>query len=235
MFKKKCPRCSKKISKDHSFCPYCGTSTKDRGAEQRDYGLIGRQRDMPDLRDLGIKMPFGFNTIFNTLLKQVDKQFKELDKQIGKDIENPEMKKPQIKSNAISISISNATGEKPEIKISGHGPEFEIIKHQIKPEQKPVKIKTPEISEEKARKLSKLPKKEAETTVRRLSNKVMYEIKLPGVKNKEDIIIHKLENSIEIKAFSKDKAYFKLIPVSLPILQYKLQKETLILELQAKD
>jgi len=43
------------------------------------------------------------------------------------------------------------------------------------------------------------------------------------------------ENSIEIKAFSKDKAYFKFLPIALPLLGYKLLKEKLILELGERE
>jgi len=87
------------------------------------------------------------------------------------------------------------------------------------------------ISAAKAAKLAKMPKKEPETIVRRLSDRIIYEISVPGVKNIKDVIINKLQNSIEIKAFAKDKVYFKLLPVSLPIKKYKIEDEKLVLEL----
>ncbi len=205
--------------------------------EERKYGLLGRD-DNFEIPDLGIKMPFGFNRIFNSLLGQIDKQFKELDKEIGKEIKKQRKESPRFKSGGISISISTETGKKPEIKIRGFGPEFKELVKEGKlgrgQKIKEIKIKQPKISEYKARKLAKLPKQEAETKVRRLGDKVIYEINLPGVKKLNDIIINQLENSIEIKAFSKDKAYFKLLPLNLPILDYKLEKEKLILELKAK-
>ena len=55
---------------------------------------------------------------------------------------------------------------------------------------------------------------------------------MPGVTNLKDIMINKLQNSIEIRAFAKDKAYFKLIPVALAIKKYGLEHEKLILELK---
>ncbi len=45
----------------------------------------------------------------------------------------------------------------------------------------------------------------------------------------------KLENSIEIKAITKDKAYFKIIPLNLPIINYNILKEKLILEFGVKN
>ena len=51
---------------------------------------------------------------------------------------------------------------------------------------------------------------------------------------KKDIIINKLENSVEIKAFSKDRVYVKLIPLGLPLLSYNFKDELLTLEFKAR-
>jgi len=235
MFKRKCSTCGEKLDKSFSFCPNCGHNAK-KESDDKNFGLLGKDDEISDLHDIGTRMPFGLNTIFNTLLKQVDKQFRELDKEMGKDVEK--MKQPNFRGKGLSISISTATGKKPEIRVRGLGPGFKnlnVKEIQGKPaETKERKIKMPEISEKKAKQLAKLPREEAETKVRRLSNKVIYEMNLPGVKKASDIVINKLENSIEIKAFSKDKVYFKLLPVKLPIINYKLNKEKLILELKTK-
>ena len=228
MFSKKCPKCARKIFKDFEFCPYCGFNIK-KEKEFRNLGLLGRDDEF-EFPEMGMRMPFGFDGIFNSLLKQIDTQFKQLDREMGKDFKEAKVEKEKpVMSRGISISISSGIGKKPEVRVRGFGPGYENL---IKQEEKPVKIKVPKISEEKAKKLAKLPREEAETSVRRLSNKIVYEIELPGVKEIEDIIINQLENSIEIKAFSKDKAYFKLLPINLPILNYKLDKETLVLELK---
>lgn len=229
MFRKKCHKCGRKISKDFDFCPYCGYNFRGE-QEERDFGFLGKN---DFIQDFNVRMPFGFNKLFSSLVKQLDNQFHDLDKELGKPIgEKPK----KVISKGFSINISTGTGKKPEIKIRGFGPGFENLRLQEKTKPEGIKrIKQPEISEYKARKLAKLPKEEAETIVRRLSNRIIYEIKLPGVKKIEDVIINQLENSIEIKAFSKDKAYFKLLPINLPILDFKLDKETLILELKAKD
>ncbi len=219
MFKKKCRQCERKTSKDYEFCPYCGY---DLGKEQeeRDFGLLGREDGFE--QDI-FQMPFqmtGFNKIFGSLLNQIDKQFKELDKQMTED----EKRAERFPGSGISISISTSTGNRPEIKIRGIG--------DTKIKQVREAKLTNKLSDEDAKKLSRLPKKEAETKIRRLANKLIYELSLPGVKQTKDIVINRLENSIEIKAFSKDKAYFKLIPLNLPILNYKLDNEKLILELK---
>ena len=225
MFEKKCNRCGRKIERDFEFCPYCGFNMK-REQDERDYGILGIDDDNFNLPNTA-SMPFGLDRIFSSLIKQIDKQFKDLDKEFGKE---PKIDKSAI-SKGISISISSGTGKKPEIRVRGFGPGFENLKVQ-ETEEKPVKIKQPEITEEQARKMAKLPRKEAETKIRRLSNKIIYEIDLPEIKSLNNVIINKLENSIEIKAFTKKQVYVKLLPIKLQILNYKLEDEKLILELK---
>jgi len=226
------------MDKGFSYCPHCGSPHIDKEKEQKDYGFLGRQED--NKFNPGMKLPFGFNTIFNKLVKEMDKQFRELDREIGKDKER--IRKPSrnpnshVKQGGISINISSGAGT-PVIKVKSFGnmPEFKEAEKQIKPTQRQVKqIRKPVFDEEKAKKLSKLPREEAESKVRRLSGKIVYEIELPEVKSEKDIIIQQLENSIEVKAFSKDKAYFKFLPVSLPLKKYKFSEGKLILELGEK-
>lgn len=227
--RKKCPRCSRKIPRDFDFCPYCGNDFRweRKINNERDFGLLGKEDSLTGMPNFASSMPFNLNEIFNSkmfssLFNEVDKQFKELDK----EMKNP--KKENIRKSGISISIAMNNGKNPDIKISGFGPDFRNLKQEIEKEKK---VPKHNISDEEARRFSKLPKKEAKTEVRRFSNKIVYEIELPGIKNLKDVIINKLENSIEIKAFSDKTAYFKLLPVNLPILNYKLDKEKLILEL----
>ncbi|MEM2768548.1 MAG: hypothetical protein QXL50_01315, partial [Candidatus Pacearchaeota archaeon] len=100
----------------------------------------------------------------------------------------------------------------------------------IKPEKKEIKEeKIKRIKDESLKNIEKLPREEAKYKIKRLGNVIIYEINLPGVKSLDDIEIKKLENSIEIKAIGKDKVYFKLIPINLPIYKYELKKDKLII------
>jgi len=246
--KQTCGRCGKKLGKKFSYCPHCGFSLVDREKEQKDYGFLGK-KDLGNSDVFGrndIKLPFGFNMVFNRLMKEMDKQFRELDREIGQERRkiDPEKlrtmpvdrtKMPFVKQGGISINISSGVGT-PVIKVRSFGnmPEFKEMEHGIKGDarkERKLKIENPKISQEKAKELAKLPRQEAESRVRRLSGKVIYEIELPDVKSEKDVIVQQLENSIEVKAFSKDKAYFKFLPVSLPLQKYKLEDEKLILEL----
>jgi len=202
MFEKKCKQCGKKLERKFSFCPYCGFKVS---GFFDDNGMLGEETLMPG-------MGFGFNIgnlsgIANHLFKELDKQFKEIDKEEVRERRMP---------GGISISISTGGG----------GP----FMRQERPIEKARKI-TNKITDEQARKLSQLPKQEAETKVRRFANKVVYELGMPEVDSLKDVFINKLENSIEVKAFGKNKAYYKVLPVSLRLVNYNLNKGILTLEL----
>ncbi len=219
MFKKKeCKKCGKKINETYEFCPYCGDLLNENFKD--DWGMLGKNDAISSINE--IKFPVGLNMIFNSLMKNLNKQFSEL---------NGEMKirKPKtFKKDGVSISISTSGNRPPEIRVNsfGNNPKFKQVKKQIK---------MPSIfSQENIKKFSSLPREEPSTNIRRLSDKVVYEINLQGVKSINDISIIKLENSIEIKAVAKDKSYFKLITINLPIINYNLSDGKLILEFGVK-
>jgi len=219
MFKKKeCKKCRKKISDTYEFCPYCGNLLNENFKE--DWGMLGKNDSMSSINEM--RFPIGLNMIFNSLMKNLNRQFGELDKEVK--IRKPTM----FKKDGISISISTSGNRPPEIRVNslGNNPKFKQVKKQIKMPSN--------FSQENLKKFSSLPREEPLTNLRRLSDKVVYEIDLPGVKSISDISIIKLEKSIEIKAVAEDKAYFKLITISLPIINYNLSDGKLVLELGVK-
>ncbi len=203
MFGTRCNHCGKKTRSSFFFCPHCGGKKKDQSELEREFGLLGFD---------GMKLPFGFNMLFQNLVKEIDKQFHKIDKEM---IE--ETKKVPLKEG-ISINITTV-GNRPVIEVNKFGGSQEIKKVKI--------------TEEMAKKLSTLPKKEAETSVRRLSNKIVYEIDLPGVRNLSDIIISRLESSIEIKAIASDTIFFKLLPLNLPVSGYGFKDGKLVMEFKS--
>jgi len=218
MFKKKCPRCEKKIEKNYDFCPYCGMNFKSR-YDDEDYGFLGKNdfinKDTNSMLNIGGSF---LDKMINNAMKMIEKQMQEMPDSFEQDIKRNFSKMPsnmriRFMVNGKEIPINQIYGQQ-----------------KIEP-QKPAKIK---ISEEQTKKLAKLPRKEPKTTMKRLSGKLIYELAVPGVNNIQDIIINKLENSIEIKAISKNKVYSKNLNVNLPILRYSLDNENIILELKAK-
>jgi HSP20 family molecular chaperone IbpA len=222
--KKKCKNCGEKINDSYNFCPYCRAPIRDFFEDEKDWGLLGRN-DFPTHEE--IKFPMGFNNLFNTLLKNLTSQkFNEFE-----DME-PESKRMKTKKGGIGISIYTSGNKPPKIKVRSFGnlPEFKEKENQIKKKVKELKLPVSD-----SKKFAGLPKKEPETNIRRFSDKIVYEINMPGVKSIKDVSIIQLENSIEIKALAKNKVYYKIIPINLPVRNYNLSKEKLTLEIEAKE
>ena len=213
--KKKCPRCGKEIKKEFDFCPNCGVRLKEKDSFG---GLIDEEFD---------EMA-GFGGVIGGIMKKLP--IKDMIKQISKQMEGFDRaidEKPKIKRRGISVSIKTING-RPEVKINPIGDIKikEIERGRNKEKRKKEKI----MSKEQEKKLQDLPRKELSSKVRRLANKIIYEMDMPGVKEK-DVFVSRLRNSIEIKAIGKKEAYFKLIPISLPIKSYSIKKGIFILEL----
>ncbi len=79
----------------------------------------------------------------------------------------------------------------------------------------------------------KLPEKvfEPETTVRKIDKELIFSIKLPDVKRKEDIDLQIFPNSVEVRAVAKDKGYFKIIniPPHYSLIDKRFENEELSL------
>lgn len=226
MFKKKeCERCRRKFDEKYSYCPYCGHK-RYSNEEEEDWGMLGRNDFMPSMNE--IRLPMGFNALFNSILRNLNKEFNE---QLNKNYFQTDEKPKKTKREGVSISISTFGDGPPKIKVTqlGEKPRLEV-RDEIKE-----KIKQNTFTKEKIKKFANLKREEPKTNIRRLSNKVIYELEMPGVKTMDDISIIKLENSIEIKALSRNKAYAKIIPINLPITNYVLSEGRLILELGIKN
>jgi len=230
--KNKCKRCGEKISDKFEFCPNCGArdSSKYRSFDNGDWGMLGKDDFSAPFEE--IKLPAGINMIFNSLLKNLDKEFGEINKEM---LMEDKIKIPAIRKSGISINISTSGNMPPRIMVRSFGdsPKFKHQEGQLKKPSR--KYYLTSFSEEQSKRFSKLPRKEPKTTMKRLSNKIIYEIEMPEVKSNKNVSITKLENSIEIKGIGEDKAYFKLIPINLPIVNYNIEKGKLILELDARE
>jgi HSP20 family molecular chaperone IbpA len=146
------------------------------------------------------------------IFDDIEKEFRRIDKMFG--IEFPKFRiKPGIRGGGISITIQSGTGMEPKIEVKTSG-EYKKLEPEIK-RRLGVKPGVEEVSEEEVEKKVRIPKvtEEPEAEIKNLGNKQIISIKLPDVKSEEDIEVKKLEQSMEIKAFAGDKAYFKLIPL----------------------
>lgn len=206
---RKCENCGSSTDKNHSFCPYCGYGLMDYEKEIKDFGLLGRadsfqddltEQDLPT--DLGITDKL-IGSIFNSMMKNLDKHFREMEK----NFEGAEIKSFP---NGVRIKIS---------------PGFSNVEGKKKEERKEKKI-----SDEQMKKITSFPKEKAKTNVKRIGDKVVYELSTPGVISPEDVFVSKLESGYEIKAIGNKKIYVNSIPVNLPIRKYSIVNNKLFVE-----
>jgi len=207
--KKSCKKCGKKINPLDKYCSSCGFAAQ----KKKDYGMLGKN----DFEE-------GFDNLSNSLLggmggsilnKMLGNAMKMLEKEMQKEGNNKKSKINQPRTNfqlyingkKVNMSDTEKTNEQPEKEIQ----EIELPKNTLKG-------------------YAKLKKQEPKANIRRLSDSVIYEIEMPGVNSLDNININKVHNSIEIKAKAKNKAYFKIITIDLPITFYELEDNTLILE-----
>jgi len=206
MFKKKptCLRCKSKVSDSFDFCPYCSLDLRDPEKDMKDFGLLGKNEVV------GHPLVGGFgglgitdkmiNSLFKTLVKTLDKQMNEMKE--GKDLDTEVESFP----NGVRISFG-APRKKTSRKASKKG----LTKDQLD-------------------RMSGLPRVEAKTNVRRLSDKVVYELKAPGVESVEDIFVSKLESGYEVKAIGRKKVYVNSLPINLPLKGFTVTDKGLTVE-----
>lgn len=204
--KKKCPSCGRKIERKFNFCPWCGRVLKNK--KRNDYGFLGKD----DFSEGGNQMTQGImpmgnlNKIMNSLMNQINKEMQNFD---GKDFSGSMPK-------GFSIKIQRGM---PQIK--------QPTRKQPKEAEKIIK---PKLSEKEKTRRSNLKSKNTTSKVRRLSDKIFYEIDAPGIKDKSQVEITSLENGLEVKIYTKEFCYVKLIPVKIKFSKMDIKKDKLILE-----
>lgn len=203
--RKKCPDCKEKIKKKFSYCPWCGHSFK-RIKKEEDWGMLGE--DDETKQEQSVQMPFGLNGIINGLMKQIEKDLSGMDG-------NTSLPK------GFKIKISTGMPKSQPIGVSyGNNP------------TKKIEESVPHVSNEEMERRSKLKRITAKSTIRRLPEGVIYEIEAPGVRSENDIAITKLEQSLEVKAYSDDKCYVKTIPMKVEILGISVKNNKVFLKVK---
>jgi predicted RNA-binding Zn-ribbon protein involved in translation (DUF1610 family) len=207
MVRNKCPSCAKKIEKKFSYCPYCGESFKQR-SEKENYGFLGREdtTDIPK-ENQEIRLPFGLNKMVESLAKQLERQITNMDFE-----QNQNMPLPK------GFKIKISTGQQPQ-----------IIQEQTNKKETKKELEE-HITETEQKRRNKLPKKEAESKIKRLADKIIYEIQTPGIQKEKDVTIIELATGIEIKAYTKNTCYTKYIPIKTEITNYYIEGKKLIVE-----
>ncbi|MCS7123613.1 MAG: zinc-ribbon domain-containing protein [Candidatus Aenigmarchaeota archaeon] len=174
------------------------------------------------LREEIIEEPFFsyFGKTFEEIKKEFDKMFEFKLPKI--DVDFPSF-------SGIRVTITSKSGEKPKIDVKTYG-NYKKYEPEIK-KRLGIKIPVEEVeSEEKEAKITE----EVPFQIRREGRKKIIEMNLPGVKELKDVKIKKLSQSIEVRAYSKDKAYFNLIPIEdgEEIVNTELKNEKLTIYLE---
>ncbi len=208
-FKKKnikCENCNSKIQQKFSFCPYCGIGLVDEEKYVKDYGMLGKGEEMdeeliPAQLGMGITDKL-IGSLMNSLMKSLDKQFKEIDKQSGRT---------EIKNlpNGIKIQIGQPNNSK-------------------KSSQKSLFERN--ISERQLEKMGSFPREQAEAKMKRIGDRIVYELNTPGIESPHDIFVSKLESGYEIKAIGDKKIYVNSLPINLPLKSLSLNNDKLLIE-----
>jgi hypothetical protein len=212
----KCENCKSKIEDKFSYCPYCGFDMLKTNSKS--YGLLGKNdfdnSDLPEDFSIVDKLVSSMmNNMVNSMVKNLDKQFKSMDKEFLSGMENTEIKPMP---NGIKIRVGYPGMQ------------------QVQQKQKKVS-QSRALTEEQTEKLSSLPRTPAKTSMKRLNNKIVYELKTQGVKSPEDIFISKTESGYEIKAIGEKKIYVNSIQVELPLRKLSLTNEHLVIEFNSSQ
>ncbi len=212
--KEKCEGCGTGIEGKYNFCPYCGLSFVDPRKNREDFGLLGKE-DMPDMGEDGgfPAQRFGFTdkligTLFNSLMKNLDKQFRNQMLNTKDDFEEAEIRGFP---NGVKIKISGPFAMQPR-------------RRQRKQEE------TQKVGEAQLKRMSELPREKAKAHVKRIGDKVVYELSAQGITSIEDVFVSKVETGYEVKAIGEKKVYVNNIPINLPLMKYSIIKDKLLLE-----
>lgn len=205
----KCDRCKEKINEEYNFCPYCGNNLVDPEEEMKDFGMLGKN-DIPEediIKDQFAAANMGITdkligSLVNSLVKNLDKQFKE-------------MEKTEIKNMPNGIKI----------KIGG------TVSQPIREQKVVRKI----VTEDQLKRMTEFPRTNARARIRRLSDKVVYELKTPGLSSAQDVFISKSESGFEIKAIGKNRVYVKNLPINLPLKGFSISDNKLLVEFRLHE
>lgn len=198
----------------HMDCEKCGNDV----AEDWEYCPFCGS---PLKRDVALQFPAFIDP--EDLLNDIDEEFRRM-KDAFRNVWLARKNFEPTKGGGISIRISSKEGRDPKIDVHTFG---DYEEHAPKIEER--------LGIEKARTQARTPPKitrEPKTLIEREDDKLILRVKVPGVTSEEDIDIKRMTESIEIRAYAKDTAYFTLfcIPPNSKILSKRLENEELVIE-----
>jgi hypothetical protein len=199
---------------DWGYCPKCGA--RRDGDPMDAFG-----RDL--FSEMFGRMRSSFDD-FEAMNKRFEKDFEALDLSPLFRRTEPEKRGTKPVRRGFTVKIRSGTGMEPKVSVRTFGNvdrdslEKEIGEKfgvPVKADARPVEEKKPpgrgfrlpSFGQKRAPKVTEEPSHEA----RRVGDKFIFEIRLPGVKSEDGIEIKELESSVEVKALAGDTAYFKIL------------------------
>ena len=204
MFSKKqdCPKCKSSVKADFDFCPHCGSDIRNAEKDLQDYGLLGKNDVTQTPLVGGGSMGFS-DKLINSIFTQLMKTLEQQMRGTPQQAENTEVRQLP---NGIIMTVNS----------------------QRKPAPKANKRRV--LSETQVKRMAALPRGEAKTDVRRLSDRVLYELKAPGVGSVDDVFVSKVESGYEVKVISEKKVYVNSLQIDLPLKGYSLNDKGVTFE-----
>lgn len=200
-----CPHCDNRIKESFDFCPRCGKSLKTPEQQLDDFGFLGKDDELVGTSG-GAGAGMGVtDKLVSSILNSLMKSLDKQMKQVSPDAEVRQF------PNGVTIRVGM-----PQAKPSKDKP------------AKPQKITSEQLD-----RMSGLPRVEAPSSMKRIGDKVVYELKAAGVNSLNDVFVSKLAEGYEIKAIGTKKVYVNSLPVELPLQGYSLHDKGLTIEFGA--
>ena len=204
MLKRKCSGCGEKIERKFHYCPWCGKAPKAQ-SERTNYGMLGREDHIAGNQMASeLKLPFGVGKILDSLMKQIEREIGNMD------------------------NVSQ-TPKGIKIKVS-RGMPGQMMPRKMAPKVEAPKLPEIEVSDKEQSRRAGLPKVEAKSRIKRIGDEIIYELEVPGIKSEKDLEFSRVEGGIEVRAYTKDFSYTKVLPIRLEGLNFSTKKDKVILE-----
>jgi hypothetical protein len=170
----------------------------------QDYGLLGKNDMVQTPTVGGGSMGFSdklINSIFNQLMKSLEQQMRA-------GAQQPQEGHNEVRKLPNGIVMTVNTQQKPA----------------------PKAVKRKNLSEDQVKRMASLPRTEAKTDIRRLSDRVLYELKASGVGSVDDVIVSKVESGYEVKIIGDKKVYINSMQLDLPLKGYSISQQGVTFE-----
>lgn len=210
-----CPKCGSKVGSNYNFCPVCG----ERVSSPREGVRVSRRRD--PFEGFGGSSLFK-DDFFSDFFRSSFLNFPKLRRGIGDD----------SRSGGFSVKIVRSGENQPKVSVRTFGDmkgrEKELFGGKVKSQRE----ERPKIEEIEPREFDEM--KEPECEICKKDGFTVINVELPDVKNMDDVDVSVYSESLEIRAYADNTAFFRIvkIPRGAKLRDQKLKDGKLILKLR---